>query len=76
MSAVSPLKPIPDNALRTAMAKVEELDTDRNQGVAGGLNIRGIPTVIVYRGGKEVDRQTGAGPKAMLEGLIAKGMSS
>jgi thioredoxin 2 len=49
---------------------VAKLDTDRNQQTAGGLNIRGIPTVIIYRDGKEVARQTGAVPKAMLEGLL------
>ena len=61
---------------RQGQVLVAKLDTDRNQRTSGGLNIRSIPTVIVYKGGKEVARQTGAGPKAMLEGLIAKGLSS
>jgi thioredoxin 2 len=33
---------------------------------AAGFNIRGIPTTIVFKGGKEVARQSGAMP---LEGL-------
>ena len=53
-------------------AIVAKLDTDRNQRTAGGFGIRGIPTSIVFRGGREVARQVGAVPKAGLEALLAK----
>ena len=53
-------------------ALVAKLDTDRAQQTAGGFNIRGIPTVIVFKGGKEVARQTGALPKAALAQLLAR----
>ena len=53
-------------------AIVAKLDTDRNQRTAGGFNIRGIPTSIVFRSGKEVARQVGAVPKKGLEDLLAK----
>jgi thioredoxin 2 len=49
---------------------VAKLDTDRAQRTAGGFNIRGIPTVIVFKGGSEAARQTGAMPKAGLEALV------
>ena len=52
---------------------IAKLDTDRAQRTAGGFDIRGIPTVIVFKGGKEVARQTGAVPKAGLEQLLARG---
>src|SRR3954462_15247422 len=45
---------------------IAKLDTDRAQQTAGGFNIRGIPTTIVFKGGKEAARKTGAGPKKML----------
>lgn len=51
---------------------VAKLDTDRAQRTAGGFQIRGIPTSIVFHGGKEVARQTGAVPKAALEELVRK----
>ncbi|HEY9228910.1 MAG TPA: thioredoxin [Gemmatimonadaceae bacterium] len=51
---------------------VTKLDTDRAQHSAGSYNIRGIPTVIVFKQGKEAARQTGAVPKKVLEDLIAK----
>jgi thioredoxin 2 len=53
-------------------ALIAKLDTDHAQRTAGGFNIRGIPTVIVFKGGKEVARQTGALPKAALAQLLAK----
>src|SRR3954469_11212403 len=56
------------------LAIVAKLDTDRNQRTAGGFNIRGIPTSIVFRGGKEVSRQVGAVPKAGLDSLLTKAM--
>jgi thioredoxin 2 len=57
---------------KQGMALVAKLDTDRAQQTAGGFNIRGIPTSIVFKNGKEVARQTGAVPKKVLEELIAK----
>jgi thioredoxin 2 len=54
---------------RQGSVLVAKLDTDRNR-TSAGLGIRGIPTVIVYRGGKEAGRQTGAVPKAALERLL------
>ena len=57
---------------RQGSALVAKLDTDRAQQTAGGFNIRGIPTSIVFKGGKEVARQTGAVPKKVLEELLAR----
>lgn len=57
---------------QTGKALIAKLDTDRAQRTAGGFNIRGIPTVIVFKGGKEVARQTGAVPKPALEALLGK----
>lgn len=49
---------------------VAKLDTDRNPDSARQYGIRGIPTLIVFDGGEEVARQTGAVPKAELEKMI------
>ena len=53
-------------------AIVAKLDTDRAQKATQPLGIRGIPTSIVFKGGKEVARQVGAVPKAGLEALLKK----
>ncbi len=49
---------------------VAKLDTDRSQATAQKFDIRGIPTVIVFRDGKEVRRQSGALPLAALQALL------
>jgi thioredoxin 2 len=51
-------------------ALVGKLNTDMAQRTSTSLGIRGIPTVIVFKGGKEVARHTGAVPKAKLEELL------
>jgi thioredoxin 2 len=54
-------------------ALVPKLDTDRAQQTAGGFGIRGIPTTILFKGGREIARQTGAVPKAALEQMLGRG---
>lgn len=49
---------------------VTKLDTDRNRRVASQFSIRGIPTLIVFRDGREVARETGAVGKQRLETLL------
>ena len=45
-----------------------KLNSDENQALAGRLGIRGIPTMIVFQGGKELARTSGA----MSSGAILK----
>ena len=45
-----------------------KVDTDREQALASSLGIRGIPTLILFRGGREVARTSGA---TNLQGLLA-----
>jgi thioredoxin 1 len=44
-----------------------KLNVDDNSAVASKHNIMSIPTLLVFKKGKLVDRITGAMPKAMLE---------
>jgi thioredoxin 2 len=53
-------------------ALVAKLNTDHSSRTAGGFGIRGIPTTIVFSGGKEVARQSGALPLEGLKQLLAK----
>ena len=43
-----------------------KLNTDETQQVAGRYGIRSIPTLIVFRGGREVARQAGAMDRGSL----------
>lgn len=51
---------------------VVKLNTDENQATAQRLNIRGIPTLAVYRQGQEVVRQTGAVPRSEVNAMLAR----
>lgn len=43
-----------------------KLNSDDNQDVAARLGIRGIPTMILFKGGREVARVSGAMPSAEI----------
>ncbi|MDP6349713.1 MAG: thioredoxin [Chloroflexota bacterium] len=47
-----------------------KVDVDTNQGSAGQFEIRGIPTLLVFDGGKEVDRIVGFAPEDQLRGRL------
>ena len=48
---------------------VAKLDTDRSPITAQSFNIRGIPTTILFKNGKESNRLTGAVPLKALQQL-------
>jgi thioredoxin 2 len=52
-------------------ALVAKLDTDAAQRTASRFQIRGIPTSIVFKNGREVKRQTGAVPLATLRAMLS-----
>jgi thioredoxin 1 len=48
-------------------AVIAKINTDENVEVAGKLGIMGIPTVILFKDGQEVDRLVGFAPGHVLE---------
>jgi thioredoxin 2 len=56
--------------------RVGKLNTDENQGTAGSLQIRSIPTLILFKDGKIVDRLSGALPAPQLEAWLTARMES
>ena len=46
--------------------KVVKLNTDQNPTVASHYGIRSIPTLMVFKGGRQVDTVVGAVPKTTL----------
>jgi thioredoxin 1 len=46
--------------------KVVKVDVDESQDVAARYRIMSIPTLMVFKGGQEVERVVGAVPKPML----------
>jgi thioredoxin 2 len=56
------MAPVFSEAARQLEPRVRlvKIDSDREQALAGQLNIRGIPTLILFKGGQEVARRSGA----------------
>jgi thioredoxin 2 len=48
---------------------VTKLDTDRNPATARRFDVRAIPTLLVFRNGREVGRQAGVIPRERLDRL-------
>jgi len=55
------------NDVRICKVNVDEYGT-----LANKFSVRGIPTIIIFRDGKEVDRVVGVKPKEFLLGRINK----
>lgn len=47
--------------------KFTKLDVDANAQTPGSYNIRGIPTLIIFKNGKPVEQVVGAVPKSVLK---------
>ena len=50
--------------------KVGKVDVDSNQATAMKFNIRSIPAILFFKGGKHVDTVIGAVPKTVLASKI------
>ncbi len=52
--------------------KIGKMNTDENQDTPGGLRISAIPTVLIFQGGKEVDRLVGVNPESKFKSALSK----
>ncbi len=55
--------------------KVAKLDIDDSPGTAARFGIRGVPTLIVFKGGKPVATQPGAAPKTIIQQVMERGLN-
>ncbi len=46
--------------------KIGKVDVDSNRQVAVEFKIQGIPSLLIFKDGQEVDRIVGAAPKSMI----------
>ena len=51
--------------------RVAKLNVDENPRTAAALGIQSIPTLFIYKGGKQVERISGAQPKHVLAARLA-----
>ena len=66
------MAPAVNELARTTVGRalVAKLDTDASPTIARRYQIRGIPTSIVFRGGTEASRQTGAVSLSALNAML------
>lgn len=51
-------------------AKVIKIDVDKNQQAAATYQVRGVPTLILFKNGKQIWKQSGVVPANELVNLI------
>ncbi len=56
----------------SGVATVAKVDVDRNGSLPGRFDIRNIPTLLVFKDGRVVDKLVGAVPKDQLKRLLEK----
>ena len=54
--------------------RVGKFDIDANPNIPSQFDIRSIPTLIIFKGGKVVGQVVGAVPRAKIEELIKKAL--
>jgi thioredoxin 1 len=66
------VKPILEKLAREYSGRVDlwQINADESQDLLAELKVYGIPTLIVYRDGKETLRQVGAKPASALQALF------
>ena len=53
-------------------AKIVKIDVDKNKELAEALRVKGLPTLMIYKGGEMVWRQSGEQDANTLIGLISE----
>ncbi|MEI9477385.1 MAG: thioredoxin [Deltaproteobacteria bacterium] len=70
------ISPIVEDLAKDFLGKVKvaKLNVDENPGTPSQYGVRGIPTLILFKGGKVVDQIVGAVPKARLVAMVEKSL--
>ena len=58
----------------TGRVKMAKLNVDENPATPSQYGVRGIPTLILFKGGKILEQMVGAVPKTRLVSMIEKAL--
>ena len=62
--------------IMTGKVKVTKLNVDENQEIAMRYNVQSIPSLLLFKGGKEIARTIGAAPKEAYLKFIENSLKS
>lgn len=62
-------------AERAGKLKVVKMNVDENMNTPGKYNVRGIPTLLIFKGGQVAEQIVGALPKANIEKALERHLS-
>jgi thioredoxin 1 len=66
------LEPTLETIAAETPATVATVDIDANQRLARSFGVRGVPTLVLFAGGEEVERLTGARGEVELRSLVER----
>jgi thioredoxin 1 len=63
-------------AANAGRMKFVKLNTDENPNLAGEYHVSGIPCLILFKGGKDVDRIVGFVPEQQISSMLEKHLAA
>lgn len=54
--------------------RVLKIDVDQNNEIAGRYNVQSVPTLIIFKNGKQIWRQSGVATKSQLRDVLSQNM--
>ncbi|THE65856.1 thioredoxin [Salinadaptatus halalkaliphilus] len=64
------LEPVLEELARETEGVIAKVDVDEHQQLAGAYGVRGVPTLVLFADGEQVEQHTGALPADRLRDLI------
>jgi thioredoxin len=69
------LAPVLEAVATAKHVRVVEVDVDHEQLLAQQFGVRSMPTVVLWRDGREVGRFVGARPRAFVAGMVDRALA-
>jgi len=69
------LAPVLEAVAASKNIRVVEIDVDHEQLLAQQFGVRSMPTVVLWRDGREVGRFVGARPRAFVAGMVDRALA-
>jgi thioredoxin 1 len=65
----------PSRATTPGRVAVGKCDTDSNTDLVARLDVRAMPTLLLFKGGQVIGQIVGAAPKAKIEALVSRALA-